>query len=71
VKELRHVVGLSYKGFEEELLALFTTIEASHSEQALASCSSLGNRIMVVLGAVESKGRLPVFFYDAKVYLGM
>jgi hypothetical protein len=37
-------VGLSYKGFEEELLALFTTIEASHSEQALASCSSLGNR---------------------------
>lgn len=44
VKEIRYFVGLSCKGFEEELLALFTAIEASHSDQVSTCCSNLGNK---------------------------
>lgn len=29
VKEIRHIVGLLCKGFEEEMLALFAAIEVS------------------------------------------
>jgi hypothetical protein len=32
MKEILYIVGLSCEGFEEELLALFGAIEASHSE---------------------------------------
>lgn len=35
---------LSREGFEEELLALFTAIEASHYEQALGYCLNLGKK---------------------------
>jgi hypothetical protein len=44
VKEICHFVGLLCEGFEEELLALFTTIEASHSHKESASSSKLGKR---------------------------
>lgn len=35
-----HVLGMSYKGFEDELLALLTTIEASRNQYSLASSPS-------------------------------
>lgn len=40
--KFRHFVGLSCDGFEGQLLALFTAIEARNSEQASASCSNSG-----------------------------
>jgi hypothetical protein len=42
--ELHHIVGFSCEGIEEQLLALFTAIEASNSEQVSASCSSAGQK---------------------------
>jgi hypothetical protein len=35
-----HVVGMSYEGFEDELLALLTAIEASRNQYSLASSTS-------------------------------
>jgi len=52
VKEIRHSVGLSGEGFEEELLALFTGIKASRSNQVSTSCSKLekkGSRELIRL----------------------
>jgi hypothetical protein len=37
-------MGLSCKGFEEELLALFMAIEASHSYKESAFSSKLGKK---------------------------
>jgi hypothetical protein len=34
-------VGISCSGFEEELMAFFTAIEASHSQKESASSSKL------------------------------
>lgn len=39
MEEIHHFVGLLYEGFEEELLVLFTAIEASHSFNESASSS--------------------------------
>ena len=40
VEQIRHIVGLSYESFEEELVA----IEVGQLEQVLASCSSFGDK---------------------------
>lgn len=37
-------MGLSCEGFEEELMALFTAIEASHYQEELAFISKPTNR---------------------------
>jgi hypothetical protein len=37
-------VGISCEGFEEEIMALLTTIDASHYQKESASRSKLGNR---------------------------
>lgn len=39
VKDIRHYVGLSCAGFEGELMALLTTIEASHNQEEWVSNS--------------------------------
>lgn len=38
------MAGLSCEDFEEEFVALFTTIEANHSLKEPVSCSKLGNK---------------------------
>jgi hypothetical protein len=78
-KEIRHFVGLSCDGFEEELLPLFA-VKASHFEQVSTSCSNLGKkdnstlrklstmmRSVVVLAVVESRGGLQVVFMKPKL----
>jgi hypothetical protein len=36
-KSFHHFVGLSYEGFEDELMALFNAIEATRNQNGLAS----------------------------------
>lgn len=83
VKEIRHFVGLSRGGFEEELLLLFAVIEASHSKQVSASCSNLGKKdnselrklscsinYDAISGSASHgrvKGRVASVFYEAQV----
>jgi hypothetical protein len=46
VKSLRHILGLSCEGFEDELMALFTAIEASrHQNDPASSPSSLSKLV--------------------------
>jgi hypothetical protein len=44
MREIRHFVGWSCKGFEEELFALFTAIEAYQSPKETAYSSNLGSK---------------------------
>jgi hypothetical protein len=44
VKDIYHVVWLFCEGFEEELMALLTVIEASRSHMDSASISEWANR---------------------------
>jgi hypothetical protein len=48
VKILCHVVGLSCEGFEDQMMAMFTMIQASQHQNSLAStpdlCSKSANR---------------------------
>jgi hypothetical protein len=44
VKEICHSMGHSCEGFEKELLAFFTGIEASHSYKESASSSKCGKK---------------------------
>lgn len=43
-KKICHIVGLLCEAFEEELMALFASIEVGHSEQVSASYSSFGKK---------------------------
>lgn len=61
VKDFRHYVWLSCEGFEEELMALFTAIEASRYQKDLASNSEPVNR------GIKKLKRLSCFInYDFK-----
>jgi hypothetical protein len=44
VKEVCHIVGISFAGFEEEFMALFMAIDASHSQKQPASYSNFVNK---------------------------
>jgi len=61
----RHVVGLSCEGFEDQLMALFTTIEASRPQSGVGSVTDLsgkfGNR-----GNHELKRLVCSVNYDVK-----
>jgi hypothetical protein len=41
VKNFCHVVGLSYDGFEDQMLVLFSTIEASRNQNFAGNASEL------------------------------
>jgi hypothetical protein len=60
-----HVVGLSREGFEEQMLDLFTTIEASWNQNNMVSipnfCSKTDNR-----GKIELKRFACSINYDLK-----
>lgn len=56
-----HQVGLSCEGFEGELMALFTTIEACRHQRELASNSKSVNR-----GKRELKRLVSSIYYDSR-----
>ncbi len=44
VREIRHCVGVSCEGFEEEYMASLTAVESGHSNNEFVSSSKLGNK---------------------------
>jgi hypothetical protein len=44
LKEVCHIVEISFVGFEEEFMALFMAIDASHSQKQPASYSNFVNK---------------------------